>query len=154
MSQQLSLRQFLDVHVKIAQRMFEAQKTIAPMFIAETAGGDWAPIITPFTNDAEKDATATALRKTFAELQCVRYAFLAEAWVVTGESYNERMPRPSEHPDRIEAVLVEAADRIQTITADMRIVRGPDDRVRLDKPVYHDMGGTIGRFTGLLDTAH
>ena len=66
-------------------------------------------IATPWNDDHEKDIVVKGLRRMFAANQVKRYAFIVEAWVAEVKTLDG--PRPSEHPDRREVLMIHAEDR-------------------------------------------
>jgi hypothetical protein len=149
--QNLTLREFLDTHIAAIGLTFVTQGCIAPMFFGEDAEGQCTILFALFKNDSEKDATAAKVRETFRKKNVIRYVFCSEAWALVVPTPTGQLPRPSQHPDRVEVVIVEAEDKSgQNLTAHMPIKR-KGDAVTLGEPEYFGDVGS-GRFAGLLQT--
>ncbi len=147
-----TLRDFLDTEVEIARKMFAKQGHVNLMFVGQNAQGERLPIQAITYNDYDKDRAAMMVRKAFLDFQAVRYAVISEAWLlVLKEGTPTPETRPSKHPDRIEAVMVQAADRTPIgVSAQMRIIRTGNTAI-LSAPVINE-GPSQGRFTNLLGT--
>jgi hypothetical protein len=155
---------------RMAEQMFDRQGDVDPIWLVETASGEQHTIVTPIIAPSplaavtEKDRTAAKMREYFAEHDIVRYAFAMEAWILAGP---ERKQVPTEeqaaleyaamgslahHPDRREAVIIEAEDGTEGLTALRNIVRPAHGKAYLDKlgPIERFDGIAMGRWAGLL----
>jgi hypothetical protein len=90
------------------------------------------------------DKVVAKVAKRFKTENVVRYAFICEAWL----SPNLCSP-PSLHPNRLEAALVIAEDRVRAIQAVMEIIRPAGQKPYLSKPTDVDVVSAC-RWTGLL----
>jgi hypothetical protein len=121
------------------------------MLFGEDAEGQCTILFALFKNDSEKDATVAKVRETFRKKNIIRYMFCSEAWALTVPTPTGPLPRPSQHPDRVEVVIVEAEDKSGgSMTAHMLIHR-KGDAVTLGEPEYFG-DVSSGRFVGLLQT--
>jgi hypothetical protein len=140
---------------------FKRRGRIIPIWSAITRDG--SPLITPAPCD-DKDMAAAMMRALFELADVVRYCFIDEAWQVriqgqslAGESvedWKRRMaigPPPSQHPDRIEIIMLSAEDeREGALMGRREIIRPARGRPKLGPlNIYAPTQGE-GRFTGLL----
>jgi hypothetical protein len=149
------LLKLFDIAAENAARMFNESDDheVIPMWHAVQGNGENILIATPWSNDKEKQITVNGLRQMFAAKQVKRFAFVVEAWiaqVTTMEEMNDG-PRPSEHPDRREVLMIHAEDRDGShIMGQYYILRpehGPPKLSPLEVMPYDQM---TGRMMGLL----
>ena len=148
-----TLRDFLNTEVELAKVMFDKRGEIHIMFVGQDASGRRHPVLAITYGDDDKDAAAQMARVYFAAHGIVRYACHSEAWLLTVPK-DQPIPatRPKDHPDRFEAVVVNAYDKgPNSLVAMMRITRKVNARARL-APVEITEGPSIGRFANLLET--
>jgi hypothetical protein len=124
------------------------------MWHAIQGDGEHVLIATPWRDDVEKAITIDQLRKYFRERQVKRFAFIVEAWtarqVQTLREVNEG-PRPSEHPDRREVLMISAEDRDGSQIMGQYYILRPEHG-RPSSPLQVNIyDKTTGRMTGLLD---
>ena len=155
MTRNQKLRELFDIAAKNAARMFleSDDHEVLPMWHAVLGNGEHALIASPWSSDEEKQIAITALRELFRDKQVKRYAFIVEAWTaqVTSEREVHEGPRPSEHPDRREILMISAEDRSgESIMGQYYILRpehGPPKLSPLEVMPYDQM---TGRMMGLL----
>jgi hypothetical protein len=149
------LRELFDLAATNAAKIFleSDDHEVQPMWHAVDGKNKHVLIATPWSSDDEKDVVVKTLRKMFAANQVKRYAFIVEAWVarVSSEREVHDGPRPSEHPDRREVLMISAEDRSgETIMGHYYILRperGPPKLSPLEVMPYDQMSG---RMMGLL----
>jgi hypothetical protein len=155
MSKNQKLQELFDVAALNAARMFleSDDHEVIPMWHAVQGNGEHILIATPWEGDDDKRITVDALRQMFAAKQVKRFAFIVEAWIARVSTKEEVWdgPRPSEHPDRREVLMIHAEDRSgESIMGQYYILRpehGPPKLSPLEVMPYDAM---TGRMTGLL----
>jgi hypothetical protein len=155
MNKNKKLLELFDIAAENAARMFNESDDheVLPMWHAVDGKNKHGLIATPWSNDEEKEIVVKGLRKMFAVNQVKRYAFIVEAWVAQIAPFEqpEDVPRPSEHPDRREVLMIHAEDRSgESIIGYYYILRpehGPPKLSPLDIQPYDQMAG---RMMGLL----
>lgn len=131
---------------------------LLPTWVMATAKGQVVVMATPFDGEWSKDLIGTVVRKFMREANVVRYAFTSEAWMAkpTKESWDagDRRP-PSEREDRVEIVMIIAADREDFTLNTYQIEREASGQITALSPMEQDgkMEGFSGRFTNMLDKA-
>lgn len=130
--------------------------TLPPTFVIEFKDRPAAVIVTPWKNDAEKNAFLTAIRLSMKlyRSSVTGYSVVSEAWVAT----QDHEPRPSERPpserdDRREVVFVCASDGEKTLFKAWEIERG-DDAVVTELALRDELKGLDrlgGRLVDLLE---
>ena len=149
------LRELFDIAAENAARMFleSDDHEVIPMWHAVQGNNEHALIATPWSNDMEKRIAVEMMRDYFRTFHVKRYAFIVEAWTAQVSTMREvdEGPRPSEHPDRREVLMISAEDRSgETIMGHYYILRpehGPPKLSPLDVMPYDQMSG---RMMGLL----
>jgi len=156
---------------RMAEQMFDRQGDVDPIWLVETASGEQHAIITPVIAGSPleaadvKDKIAAEMRKHFIEHDIVRYACAMEAWTLAGPE-RKQVPTTEQaaleyaamgytlahHPDRREAVCIEAEDGTEFLTAFRDIIRPAHGKPYLDKlgPIERFDGIAMGRWAGLL----
>jgi hypothetical protein len=164
MTDNQKLRELFDIAAANAARMFleSDDYEVLPMWHAVQGNGDHVLIATPWSSEEEKLITVDMLRKVFSAKQVKRFAFIVEAWTAqitpperikdAEEAYREYDgPRPSEHPDRREVLMITAEDRsgesIMGMYYILRPEHGPPTLSPLEVMPYDSMNG---RMMGLL----
>lgn len=131
---------------------------LLPTWVMATSKGQVVVMATPFDGAGSKDVIAEAVRKFMRDANVVRYAFTTEAWAAnpTKESWDAGDKRPpSEREDRVEIVMIVAADREGFTLNTYKIERhdaGQVTALSLWKD-GKDMTGFTGRFANMLDEA-
>ena len=137
----------------IARNMFLDSGEILPMWHAVTKDGENMLIATPWNSDEEKHFAERGLRQMFQVHGVQRYVFISEVWMAQARSFEEvnTGPRPSEHPDRREALFLAAEDRAgNAISGHFFILRPEHGKPTLSPLHMDDFDGKVGRFTGML----
>lgn len=101
-------------------------------------GGQDRVIMTRWRNDIEKQLTVLSIKATAREMRAVAMLVVYEAWMLKlkpSQEFLANTPRPSESPDRIEAVYLLATDGRNTKARMLQMLR--------DKP--------SGRITSLIE---
>jgi len=153
------LRVMIEIASTFAERAFEFEGGVAPIWHAVTARGEHH-VIPALPTD--KNSAAVLMRAFFELHDVVRCLFIDEAWTVEAKTQEERervRAWVAEHggiagyPDRIEVVsmMCEDADAGQ-MTASRRIIRKRGHKPRLGPLVIHDMTGaqSEGRLVGMV----
>jgi len=152
------LQDFFACAAENAARMFNTSDDheVLPMWHAVNRSDEHIIIATPWSNDFEKNAVEHHLRKMFQATGVKRLAFISEAWVATiheptaGALANS--PRPSEHPDRREVLMVRAEDRDGTAMSGFYFILRPEHGKPTLSPLKIEDYGThtAGRMIGML----
>jgi len=144
-----------------AKHLFEVQGAIHPMWLAETESGQIFPICMDMPDRDKRDILSEALRATFRYHKVVRYVNFVEAWCVAmpAEAKSDLMENGYEgslqdHPDRREAVMVQAEDiNGEERTGQFFILRPESGKAKLSPfKVFDNAKHSEGRFTHLLNT--
>jgi hypothetical protein len=156
MTKNRKLQELFDHAAENAARLFNESDDheVLPMWHAVQDDGEHMLIATPWRDDAEKEIAMEMLRDVFRQHRVKRFVFIVEAWIArvgTMAEVNEG-PRPSEHPDRREVLMISGEDRdgsqIMGVYYILRPEHGPPKLSPLEvKPYDH----TTGRMVGLLD---
>lgn len=116
--------------------LISGEKELMPMYHLCPAEGPDLVIGTPWRDEQEKLFTLQVIRAKARELKATALGFVGEVWMTKYEGAAARnidvnnVPRPSQHPNRIECVMAMVTDGHETKTRSWEIVR--------DRP-----GGTI-----------
>lgn len=152
------LQDFFAIAAENVARIFRESGEVLPMWHAVDGKDEHMLIATPWNDDKEKEATSNGLRLMFLRLMfrlkhVKRFAFICEAWtaqVSTMAEVNEG-PRPSEHPDRREVLMIAAEDREgNTLSGFFYILRPEHGNATLSPLHMNDHDALTGRFTGML----
>lgn len=149
-----NLRALMEHEMEFNVAFIEANgaETLAPRWVAQNDAGETFALMTPWSNEAEKAAVLSFLRHFFALHGVIRYTLSSEVWAreaSTRCAFDDGIA-PSEHPDRIERVLVLGVAHGIRITCHANIERFP--RVRCG-PVVWMTSPQGGRMLGLLPAA-
>jgi hypothetical protein len=149
-----TLRQFVEYAAKQAARIFEKQGQLLPMYHAIDATGK--DLIFPSPSQ-DKDKAVAIVRQILAEAGATRVAYMDEAWSVDNRESGadvEEIYRAggsiSQHPDRIEIIMVSAEDATEGIIMAHRKIFRHGGRAVLGKLEILEGGGLEGRMVGLL----
>lgn len=115
--------------------------------------------LTPFRNNQEKEMTIEGIKLLFKKFDVKRFVFVVEAWTVTKHSkdpeFNEELPvPPSQHPDRVEVVMVTGEDRDtgESFLYQYKIDRsGPKPTLIVDEDTFSTYTNMGGRFTNIFE---
>jgi hypothetical protein len=110
------------------------QPELAPFY--HLVSGSNSPdiiIACQFSNEFEKKMTFLAVKQKANEIKATAGMFVAESWMltVTTESQEvlDQLPSLSQHPDRVEVVMLIATTGRETRSRTLRIVRGEDEGI-------------------------
>lgn len=113
-----------------------AQESLTPFYhLVTPPGQEDAVCFTEWGNEAEKQIMIAATQKLAREIGAVAAVWIGEAWVVKltrpegAPLRAPSMPMPSQHPDRIEVVVVIATDGDHTKVRSLEMKRGEAGRV-------------------------
>lgn len=147
------LEELLDLGEAQARRvMIGTKETLLPIFHVIYADGTSGVIGTPWESDDEKDEQIAVVKEAMIKGDVVRYSHVSEVWAVfvPAGQWNETR-RPSEHPDRYEAVVIVACDLRRKLVRSLRTIRDQagncTDLIRDDR----DVGPPKGALAGMLD---
>lgn len=147
------LQDFFAITAENLSRMFRESGEVVPMWHAVDGNDEHILIATPWSSDEEKDITSRALRQMFRAKKVKRFAFMVEAWtaeVSTLAEVNEG-PRPSEHPDRREVLMITAENREgNSLSGFFYILRPEHGKATLSPLHMNDYHAVVGRFTDML----
>lgn len=138
--------------MKFASQVFLDTGSLDPMWVADTDEGK-VVIGTQFDGDESKDAIAAYIKTAIAP-RAHRLVFMCEAWmrVIPGKDYDGI--RPSESPDRIEAIYLVAEDvGGRQIMITRKIIRPEGGKPQLlpEEVIENKDGNDLGgRFANLL----
>jgi hypothetical protein len=147
------LQDFFAIAAENAANMFRVSGEVMSMWHAVDGKNEHILIATPWSNDDEKDITADALRQMFHAKKVKRFAFICEAWIATVKTMKEinEGPRPSEHPDRREVLMISAENREGDALSGFFYILRPEHGDATLSPLHmNDYTGLKGRFTGML----
>ncbi len=137
----MTLEELLDHAAGFAQKVFNQSGELHPMWIAEDGNDQRFAIATPFTDGDSKSAIAQAMRQMFKLKGVVRYAFMAEAWMIdhtgadakTLENVVQGNVAVSELPNRIECIQIVAEDRERGVLGSFVISRDLEGKPTLSE---------------------
>lgn len=156
-------QKLMDHMVSFAQKYFDSENVLMPMWTLIDERGEIYVYLTPFSNGAEKDLIAELIKSKIKEDNAVRYGFMSETWMTT---VSKETPRhvlenitPSEHPNRKEAILIMVEDRDgKRLNGMMEIIRDDVDHGTLNDITTSgeiDRGFRFGNmFERRLETTH
>jgi len=114
----------------------DREKGMAPLWHLVTPEGEQDFIImTPWNGDFEKKLSVAKLRELAHKHNVIAVGFVTECWMLEAKTppgmpntswhkdrMLERMGRPSESPDRIEAVMILAHDKKRTLGKSLQTI--------------------------------
>ena len=156
MTKQIRLQALFELAAANAARIFleSDDHEVHPMWHAVMGNGEHMLIATPWQDDTEKEIALEMLRSVFRQHHVKRFAFIVEAWLAVAATKEEVFegPRPSEHPDRREVLMVTAEDRDGSqIMGTYYILRPEHGPPKLSPLEVNKYDHTAGRMVGLLD---
>jgi hypothetical protein len=127
----IDLKLALEIVSEASENILKAKERITPTYFIGTtdADGKKSMCVLPAPH-ASKAVNVEFLKQILALLDADYYVFVDEAWEVETHGKTEEemkaagAPRPSEHPDRIEVIMLIAEDNEQTLLARRKILRG------------------------------
>jgi hypothetical protein len=130
----LTLDQLVDSGIKHAKHILLEQrdKQMQTFYTLITDQNEIIMLPCTFNNDFEKDVTVASVKATAAICHAVMALYVAEAWMLKlpkpltswhADRQMENMPKPSQSPNRIEAVLVLATDGTTVRSRSLQMVR-------------------------------
>jgi hypothetical protein len=148
-----TLDAFLRRASRAAEDMFNDVGEVEQFFLVEDANGHRGMIVAPSPSSAEhKDALRDKIVEMFREMRVVRYACVAKVWVSkVSKSVPFPVMRPSQDPERIEAVSILVDDGVTNLGMLREIVRPTHGKPYLAKGDELDKGKSRGRWAGLLN---
>jgi hypothetical protein len=140
---------------RIAEEIFKDRGSLSPLWLIEMADGKQeiivSPILAPDGSDSAeriKEQIISGMRRLFRERGVQRYVWAMEIWTVDDKATDVIPGLIHEHPDRKEAIVIQADDGFRVRMAFREIIR-TGAGVYLGKLKIQD---TInkGRFSNLL----
>ena len=124
----------LSSSLSFGKDIFQRKGELMPMFIGVSNAHNVVYVVgAPWGDDVEKDAMTESIGVMFRQFNVQRYALITEVWMVVVKDEKDVM-RPSEHPDRKEAIQVFVIDNNgQMIEAGYWIERDEMGKVSLTK---------------------
>jgi hypothetical protein len=153
MTPKTELEDFFANAAENAMRIFGESGEILPMWHVVDGNDEHVLIATPWSSDEEKDITQRGLRMMFQAKHVKRLAFICEAWIATVNTMTEAKegPRPSEHPDRREVLIINAEDRWGNVLSGNFFILRPERGPATLSPLHmNDYDAMQGRFMGML----
>lgn len=157
MNEQEKLLAFIAKMAPPGDTIFEAEKTLSPLWIFETEEGKVGLISTPWPDQDAKVKSVEKVKKLLKEKNAVRYMHVAEVWLL---DEIEEIPDSikmggsvASHPDRKEAIVALAEDKAGNCYQRIRyIVREEDGQVSLSPALLiRTEEKATGLLTGLLN---
>lgn len=145
-------KEMMDHLAGFAKRTFEDHGEIIPMWVIIGKNDDIVPILSPFSSDEEKDATAEFIRSKAKEMDAKPVGFMCEAWVVEAKAGTKIDCQPSQHTDRREVIQIYAEDKPGSLFGTYYILRPEHGKAKLSPFKVFD-GDASGRFTSILEKA-
>lgn len=141
----LAPRDFVDIELKIVEKMFEAQKEIYPQFII-IKNDERAIVPVYFSSSARKDIIAQGIKDLVKKSEPDVVVYMAEAWVMMVKEKFDRLLVTPKHPDRIEIVFVQIEFKTgEKFGCEARIKRLGTE-TQLEKFEIMDASTSMGRF--------
>jgi len=150
------LHTLIKIGTEHAERILlkERQRGLMPFYHLVTEQNEHLLVPVKFNNDDEKEVAVAVVKATAVISKAIAMLYVAEAWMLNIKPaatdvatpwhikrLMENLPRPSQSPDRIEAVQCIATDGRTTINHVMQMVRDkPGGRIIALVPVP-EMGG-------------
>lgn len=157
-----NLEELMEHCIKIARSTVEAGDENLPQWVLQTKDGGIHIMITPWGTLEEKRNAQLAVIFHMKEIEAVRFVFICEGWCVRvlADSKEDALagPLPSEHPDRIEVLMIYGEEDEQLmlgkklprtgIHRNFPILR-PENKLG-DATTIEEQGGTAeGRFVDI-----
>lgn len=157
MSERPSLREFLMYSAGFAANWFNQHGGLYAQFALAHADGDVTIMPGDFCDTDQdqglsKDLTALALRAIISQRRVDRVVWMAEAWIVLPTDGAMPTGPLRHHPDRIEAVYLNAQERNgETIEAYYAITRPVGGAPQLSPLQFLPTAPSAGRFANLFN---
>jgi len=110
------------------------QKELTPLYHI-VSGGKEPDALIPchFANNIEKQITFLNAKNIARNMKAIAGMFIGESWMLSVPEDRIRTidqePRPSQHPDRIEVVMLVATTGRETRSRSLRIIRNKQGRI-------------------------
>jgi hypothetical protein len=151
-----SLTDFIKSVAGPLDEMFEEQQFVSPMWFVDD-GNQLTIIATPWADNEEKVTAVHYVKNKMKEIGAVRYAHLAEVWMLTGVNELPQSVKMggsiASHPERREAVVMMAESKDGNSAKMVRYILRPENgKATLSPPEYMELskGQASGLLTGLL----
>lgn len=138
-------REFVDQELILIRQIFDHLKEIYPMAILVKDDNRYQIPVT-FQNNAHKDIVSQGIKDLVKKSEPDVVIYIAEAWMLAVTSKFDRLPIPSQHPDRIEIVAVQIEFKTgEKFGCHAKILR-KNGQPRLDKFEVLRDDTSMGRF--------
>lgn len=119
-------REFMPKLLRIAEKWFAEDGQIAPGYFVYTPDDQWQNLDIKMGNEQQKAASFAAMQEV--RKLCHAAIFVTETWMVQAkvDGKLDLSVRPSEHPDRVEAINVTLWEGKRTVIATAAIQRKPN----------------------------
>lgn len=150
-----NLEELYAKQIDFCRKIFDDCGEVQPMWVGQSEEGEIYPITSVFGSPEEKEATAMALKEIFNKFDVVRYVSMLESWMVVADSNTydpETDAMPSQHPDRMEVILIVGEDGDTEIIGYFKIIREEGKKPSLSKFERKSGEGfsSLGTFSELL----
>jgi len=155
----MTLDQIMAHAAKTARDSFRDRGYVVPMWAGHTASGELIMIMPDkFTTGEQKQIAVDKVRAIFKEKGVVMFAFMTEAWMIDSAQSSQAIVARAwfsgksleHHPDRREAIYIQAEDKERCIIGHYFILRPEHGKPTLSP---FRKGGSldgVGRMFGLL----
>jgi hypothetical protein len=149
-----NLEELYAKQIEFCRKIFDECGEVQPMWVGQSNDNELYPISAVFGSPEEKEEIGETLRAIFKRFDVIRYVSMLDSWMVISEK-DKYVPgtRPSEHPDRIEVILITGEDGENEIFGYFRIIRGEEgEKPRLSEFKRNNGSGfmSLGTFSALL----
>ena len=127
---------------------------VVPLFALMLPGSKVDFVLAPYRSDEEKEAVAMKIRERVRSTRAEAVGHVSECWTVMGP-WDTKDPRPQDHPNRMEAIIVRAEDRTGTTRAAIALIvreRPGDESSKATLKEWREMPQAQveeGRFVGM-----
>jgi hypothetical protein len=158
-----TFEEFCTTITKVVEVPFLKMGELPPTWFLQKKSGEVGIFCTPWGDTDEKDSVNDQMKSLMERNEIVRYALVTESWLVTLPSPPEgttiksyRGPRPSQHPDRKEVIIVVGGDREgNSVEGSADIIRDDGGKATLGEFKLEFNKYTMqGRFVNLLRRIH
>jgi hypothetical protein len=150
MTSETKLQKLMKVHARTSKEMFlKDGELFAPLWLIESKDGKMTVLSAPLIGTVDRDKHADTIRQAIKQLDGVRYVCAQEAWFLAlPEGATDLNVRPSQSPDRREALMVMGEDiNGEQRTGSYEIKRDADGKPRLEP--FEEANEFSGRYADM-----
>lgn len=157
-------QEVMDMMRSFVEKSYDPKEMMLPMWTLIAEDGTVIPIMTPFTNDTEKEITSLIIKKLVKENHGVRLGFLSETWMVSQAEAPELTHEnakdivPSEHPQRREGILLLVEDKFGKHLSGWYEIKRDDKGNGSLSPfrsgIFDNVSGRFGEMFGKVEALH